>query len=333
MKVKTKKKTVSAIKKLTSVIRHVVLIFSLLFMTVQVKAQSHETDFTFTENVVSDAVRQSMQRNAKAVFVTVNKSFGTKQTGLTLSTTNATPEAIEQIQSLWSTSRFYCTETELIARVLRSAKGWQVRSIPVLFEEADSDRDKYQEMVIEFTSEGKISDLYPAMPMNQYYSMIQAQDTVVELRRRLMVAKFVEDFRVAHFKRDINYLESVYSDDALIIKGKILERSGDGMQPVVVYETLSKKEYIENLKRVFARNSYLNVKFEELIVVKDERNPNVFGVTMKQNWTSTTYSDQGWLFLMIDFKDEEKPQIWVRTWQPLEVPRSRVYSLIHFPRR
>jgi len=36
---------------------------------------------------------------------------------------------------------------------------------------------------------------------------------------------------------------------------------------------------------------------------------------MRQNYTSTTYADEGYLFLLIDF-GEVDPLIYVRAWQP-----------------
>ena len=44
--------------------------------------------------------------------------------------------------------------------------------------------------------------------------------------------------------------------------------------------------------------------------------PRIYGVTMKQYWNSSTYSDVGYLFLMINFENELQPTIEVRTWQP-----------------
>ena len=40
----------------------------------------------------------------------------------------------------------------------------------------------------------------------------------------------------------------------------------------------------------------------------------MYGVTVKQDWNSTTYSDKGYVFLMIDLKDVDNPIIHVRTW-------------------
>jgi len=38
---------------------------------------------------------------------------------------------------------------------------------------------------------------------------------------------------------------------------------------------------------------------------------------MRQNYESTTYSDEGYLFLLVDF-NHSQPQIYVTAWQPHE---------------
>ena len=39
-------------------------------------------------------------------------------------------------------------------------------------------------------------------------------------------------------------------------------------------------------------------------------------MTLKQYWHTDRYQDEGYLFLLIDFRDSDNPQIQVRTWQP-----------------
>jgi len=318
--------------------KHLITIaFIGFFITLNVNAQQHFTEFEFTETVAYN-IRQTMQNNAKAVFKQIHESFFNKRQTISLSTNNATREAIQRIQALWSTSKFYCVETELIARVLEmpGGRGLQVRNIPVFFADGATDEDKYQDMVLEFTVDGKISDLYIALPMNQYYKIFESGSGVTDLRRRQLVLGFVEDVRTAYNRKDATYLDQVFSNDALIITGKVLKRTGDSPNPVgvdVQYVTQTKAEYLKRLKTVFTNNTFINIKFDEIEVLKDEESDNIYGVTLRQSWNSSTYSDEGWLFLMIDFRNEDQPQIWVRTWQPLEVPRNKVFGLIDFPQR
>ena len=42
----------------------------------------------------------------------------------------------------------------------------------------------------------------------------------------------------------------------------------------------------------------------------------IYGVTLRQGYKSDSYADDGWLFLLWDFRDKSMPRIHVRTWQP-----------------
>ena len=62
------------------------------------------------------------------------------------------------------------------------------------------------------------------------------------------------------------------------------------------------------------------VDFDDIKVVRhgnpDPEYKRCYGVTLHQSYKSGTYSDEGYLFLLWDFTDENKPKIHVRTWQP-----------------
>ena len=244
-------------------------------------------------------------------FSIIHDAYFSK-TGLKLSINHATREAIEQIQAFWSTSRFYCTESNVILRVMHSPIGYQVRGVPVFFEQGETDTDKYQDLVLDFTSEGKISDVYIAIPQHQVDEILKG-NSVTDLRRRQLVLKFFENFQTAYFRKDIAFIEKVFNSDVrIIIRG---------------YDERSHLEYLSKIRKAFQRNEYFNVKLSEIKVEQhpNQRNEHIYGVTLRQDWSSTTYSDSGWLFLMIDFSNEDKPIIWVATWQPISVPRVQVY--------
>jgi len=294
---------------------------------VQAYAQ-YTTEFLFTETA-PDYLRKIMQANTQAVFAEINRAYDQNKSNLTLSLSNVTDEASKQIQNLWATSKFYCTETSITTRVLKSSDGYQVRNIPVFFVEGNKPEDKYQDIVIEFTMNGKISDMYIAIAPHQYLKIMGNSNDVTDLRYRQMIVDFVENFRTAYNRKDIPFLEDIYGDDALIITGKALtpQKRGDVPQAYnqtqIYYSVQNKKQYLANLKRVFEKNSYINIKFDEIVVTQHEGNPNIYGVTLKQDWNASGgYHDEGWLFLMIDYSDENNPLIWVRTWQPLTDPNT-----------
>ncbi|MDR3267221.1 MAG: hypothetical protein LBT24_06610 [Tannerella sp.] len=306
-----------------SIIRQLATVLLGTFICAQAYAQ-HTTEFLFLETA-PESVRHTMQTNAKALFAEINHAYDQDKSGLALSSNSVTTEANTRIQSLWSTSHFYCTETDITTRVLKSSNSYQVRNIPVFFAQGTTDEDKYQDIVIEFTSGGKISDMYIAIASHQYAKMMGNSNEVTDLRHRQMIVELVENFRTAYNRKDLPYLNNLYSEDALIITGKVLTPQKRGDVPVLIneiqiqYTVQDKKTYLANLSKVFARNSYINIKFDKIVVTRHEGNPNIYGVTLLQDWNASGgYHDEGWVFLMIDYEDENNPLIWVRTWQPVK---------------
>ena len=310
-------------------------------------AQQHTTEFLFAETV-PDNILRIMETNANAVFAEIHRAFYDKNnSGLKFSLSNfENNEAIKRIQNLWAVSQFYCTETTIMTRVLKSSNTFQVRNIPVFLVNAEQEKD--QSMVIEFTSKGKIRNIYKALPEHQYKKIMGYSTEVKEVSKRLIVIDFCENFSNAYTRKDWKFIEDVFSDDALIITGKVLRRAPQkGDFPTILnaqqieYNTYNKQEYIANLRdKVFANNRDVKVKFDEIEVRQHERNPDIYGVTLKQYWNASNYQDEGWLFLMIDFKDKDNPLIWVRTWQPFEDPVTKkkiqyntedIFGLEHFP--
>ena len=97
----------------------------------------------------------------------------------------------------------------------------------------------------------------------------------------------------------------------------------------ITYNKYTKNQYLDNLKRCFnnPRNKYINVKFanNDVQTLKSFDDHKVFGIQIKQLYNSATYADEGYLFLMVDMTDPDKPQIKVRTWQPTQTPMEESY--------
>jgi hypothetical protein len=203
--------------------------------------------------------------------------------------------------------------------------------------EREFNEDEYQEAVISFDKQGNVESFYLSISMNLYMNVIKSNLELTDLRRRQLILDYVEQFRTAYNQKDINFLNQVFSDDALIITGKVIQQKhAEGFStPKIQYNKQSKEQYIKNLRGVFARNNYIKVTFDEIEVMRHPVNPNFYGVTLLQGWTSGKYHDDGYLFLLWDFTNENAPQIHVRTWQPDKVggkplPKDEVFSLSDF---
>nr|HPM03798.1 hypothetical protein [Candidatus Cloacimonadota bacterium] len=91
----------------------------------------------------------------------------------------------------------------------------------------------------------------------------------------------------------------------------------------------TKSQYLENLNRSFTGTSDISLGYNSLKVNKQNNKPNSFGISMRQNYHSSVYSDEGYLFLLVDFSEKE-PKIYVRAWQPSEWSEEKMIKISNF---
>lgn len=158
---------------------------------------------------------------------------------------------------------------------------------------------------------------------------------------RRMILNYVEHLRTSYTTKDIDFLEQLFSEHALIIVGKVIKTAPQketGYLPPaqVIYNVKSKREYLDRLKAVFNANQTIQVKFSDFHIMRHPTQAGLYGVSLRQGYTSDMYSDDGYLFLLWDFRDETAPQIHVRTWQPVmlddhtPLPEEAIFNIRNF---
>ena len=281
------------------------------------------------------AIVANMQRNASAVFTEINRA-AIENRNLVLSENNATKVAIENLRLMWKTSQFHCLVPTYYQTVNKTYQGYSVRNISVFFRAENTSDDKNQDIVIYFDSNGKITDVSIAMEKIQSEKIIALAKSVEETTHRLMLRDFLEQFRTAYCRKDINTIDKMFSEYALIITGykvDTLNRETRIPKSSTVYTEKNKKQYMNDLRRVFASNKSLDIKFppEKICFMQHPNNEKVYAIRCWQDWSSIRlsgidgYKDSGWLTLIIDFTNEDEPKIWVRAWQD---PKFREDELI-----
>lgn len=313
----------------------IVLTFLLTVFALNAKP-SRTVTFQFqTGSVTSSVMSEKMAKSASALLSAIN-SASADEADLSLSGINIESTAKENLVSLWSNIHFYCEDADVVEPCLNDAQGYQVRGIPITVQPLSNDFDGSleRELTISFNKSGSISGVRMALENNQISDVMLSGTAVTDTRRRLEILKFVEDFRCYYNEKNIDALEKIYADDALIITGSVLKNqpNTDMNVPSVKYRKQDKQTYMKSLRSIFARNKYIDIKFDKITVVRHGAKPDFYGVTLHQDWNTSTYSDKGWLFLLWDFRDEEQPIIHVRTWQPNQVVQTDedVFSLDDF---
>lgn len=279
--------------------------------------------------VINDGVsnlqlKTTIEDAVSALLTDINKSFTDSLTIPLLPADELSSEAHRDIMKLWKNEQFRCRDEEVVERLLTTRDGYQVRGIPLSVRQPGNSSLTYQEAVINFNKEGLIINFFYAISPEIYSNAMKAamqntKNEVTAIEERMMILNYVEHFRTAYNQKDIDFLRQVFSENALIITGTAIKVARSDINPNgmrIRYTKQSKKQYLSNLYKTFHSNSYIKVTFDNVLIVEHPTIHGIYGVTVHQKWNSSRYSDEGYVFMVWDFRNEDEPRIHVRTWQP-----------------
>jgi hypothetical protein len=214
--------------------------------------------------------------------------------------------------------------------------GILVRSLPMRFSFSNNRRAFVEDVVFNISeSENKIRSLSFALPANTCNEIMKYQQW--SEYSRLSIINFIENYKTTYALKRLDYIESIFSDNALIIVGKTLKNqvaTDHASDTFVPYKTkltqYTKAQYLKRLSVVMKSNEYINLKFTNTSVKKAGVGGEIYGIQLKQDYFSTTYGDTGYRFLMVDLNKTEEPIIHVRTWQPEKDPDFGLYDISNF---
>lgn len=151
---------------------------------------------------------------------------------------------------------------------------------------------------------------------------------------RYALVQFMEDYQTAFALKRFDYISSIFSDDAVIIVGKVANKAqkrlyqqgeikGSSFVNKVSYVKYNKETYLSRVKEDFAKKSFIQLVFEDTKIEKVADagfvNNDVVWIELKQKYNSSNYRDEGFLALQINLKPSGS-MINVRTWTPYFVP-------------
>lgn len=292
---------------------------------------------TIVDGISNPLVKNAIETNVSKLLTTINKAqeqrtepffpyFGIKE------------EAQKDIQMLWKNETFKCKEASISRSGLTTPQGYQVRGIPLTLFPRDGSEQLLQEAVIGLDRQGNITSFNYTINPEMYSTLVQShlsdkRNEVIDISQRQTIIGYVEQFRTAYNKKDLEFMNQIFSEDALIITGTVITpKKSDVPLPEkgkwyeTIYKVMTKSEYLTSLEKKFKTPGYyINVEFDSIRIAKHSMG-NVYGVTVRQKWYSRNsrgreYSDDGYVFMVWDFRNEY-PEIRVRTWQPYWLDQS-----------
>lgn len=314
-------------------------ILSLIFCLGIFTMSSAQDVVKFTPNNLSgeDSIKADVY--VSTVLTAINQAYFKQQDLEDINNRDLiSQEAWNNIKTTWKTTPFYCPEPMVVESVEPSAahpKETEIRHIPLRLVTNETDSWKnYQEATIRMDKNGRITYFALSLDAENYAQIMSDAQTLSEIDQYSMILDYLERFRNAYCLKDIKFLEQVYSDDALIVTGTVITSKKSEMKQRIKYTKYSKTQYIDHLRSVFKRNEKINVAFDSITVKRHPAIEGIYGVQLFQGYQSSTYSDVGYLFLLWDFRDEERPQIHIRTWQDARIwedhPEEEKYDINSF---
>ena len=184
----------------------------------------------------------------------------------------------------------------------------------------------------------KIQSIAFALTKKAETDIFNAASSWTEISR-FAILQFMEDYQTAYAFKRLDYIEKIFSDDAIIITGSVLKTAPkETLDGTVIdlecnsinYRSLTKVQFLKRLRQHFHEREYIHLTFEDNItkVINAPRLPRgtAFAIQINQLYSSPVYSDRGYLTLILD-ASQKLPIIHVRLWQP---EKSEVLSLDDF---
>ena len=302
------------------------LLCFLFGLFVMLSRYAQKVNFEFSDGIEEGILKTKMEQQMSSLLSAINEANAVNA-DVNFSSIDITDDASASLTMTWEQVHFSIEDDDIVDHCISlpgKSGGFRIQNIGVLMnpkEESGYDGEKRREIYIDFDKTGKIVDFNFTMGMNMYTEILKKGEELGDLDRRMQIIDWCEHFAKAYCDKNMKFMQTIFSDDAIIITGKMtMQRVHTDMgmkdQAKVKYVQQTKSQYLSNLSRVFASNSYVNVKFEDYTVIRHGAKPNYYGVTLRQKWHTARYSDEGTVFLIWDFTNEEAPRILVRTWQP-----------------
>ena len=218
------------------------------------------------------------------------------------------------------------------------------RSVPMKFAFKNNNRSFVEDVTFTFDANKKIESIAFGLDKAARDDIFNREAAGWTDSIRMVIATFLENYKTAFALKRADYIKSIFDDDAIIIVGHVIKKAQKSAEnnkyldnEMVKHTRLSKQEYIRNVERSFKSNQFINIRFTDNDVKKMGVGADTYGIQIHQDYYSSSYSDTGYLFLMVDLNDIDQPCIKVRTWQPKRDPNinstfdksDRYYGLIY----
>lgn len=292
---------------------------------------------SFTTNEVSIAPPKPIEKNVNAYKNAIEKMVAAvKQKNYDSARDLFTSVGWSMFTKLMKYGKAKVLDSQNI-RFLESEDGIVERGLRMSFSFNSGGRATFvEDIVLTFNKEQKIDNISFGLGKTAEDDILNKG--VWDEKSRLAIMNFLENYKTAYALKRLDYIRSIFDDDAVIITGSVVSKansvtnrenqssiSQEGNH-IIKMNRQTKDQYLASLKRCFERNEFVNIRFSDNDVKKMGTGGESYGIQIQQDYYSSTYGDKGYLMLLVDINEPKKPLIKLRTWQPEKDPNFGLYE-------
>ena len=292
---------------------------------------------SFTTNEVSIAPPKPIEKNVNAYKNAIEKMVAAvKQKDYDSARDLFTSVGWSMFTKLMKYGKAKVLDSQNI-RFLESEDGIVERGLRMSFSFNSGGRATFvEDIVLTFNKEQKIDNISFGLGKTAEDDILNKG--VWDEKSRLAIMNFLENYKTAYALKRLDYIRSIFDDDAVIITGSVVSKansvtnrenqssiSQEGNH-IIKMNRQTKDQYLASLKRCFERNEFVNIRFSDNDVKKMGAGGESYGIQIQQDYYSSTYGDKGYLMLLVDINEPKKPLIKLRTWQPEKDPNFGLYE-------
>ena len=202
------------------------ILVTLTFVLTVVALNAQRVSFEFSDGIEDGELKNKMENNISN-FLTALNVANSSNSDVNYSNIDINNDASASIGMTWNNIHFSIEDDEYVEHCVHIAGtngGYRVQNIGVLVNPLPSsgyDGDKRREIYIDLDKNGKIVDFNFSLGMNMYTEIFKKGQELGDLDKRLQIINWCEHFAKAYCDKNLKFMQTVFSDDAIIITGKV----------------------------------------------------------------------------------------------------------------
>lgn len=188
--------------------------------------------------------------------------------------------------------------------------GTNVYEIPRIFlQPKQGNKYQFTELIFSFSTEGIFLEARIA-PQLQNINRIINRALLVSQEEQKQAEEFLANYRTLLSGKHIEKIRLLFSIDALIVTGS--RNQGTNSFEFTRFDT---EDYLTRLENyTLVPSNEIDIVFDSVQTYRHPDFNQILGIKVYQHWNTTNYSDEGYMFFIVDFSAEE-PLLIARSWQ------------------